>query len=583
MSLKWKFYLGTGLLYAVMVGCMALCLLSVKRLSDAGTKVIKENYRSLAYVHEMDSLLVVLGTEKAGPGYYASLKKLRLAVSRQQGNITEPGEAQATARLDSTTEALAQAVRKDSRTAILQLVADAAGEVEAINLNAIRHKSDRAEHQAVALLNESVVATTIAFLLVFTFLLSFPAAIITPIEQLTRLIGRVAEGDYSQRLDESRRDEIGQLGLAFNHMSAELQRYRQSSLERLMANQRRTDFIINHLPDPLIVADAEWNVLFFNQAAQKVLGAEPAQMHGKRLPEMAQRNDLLLRWMAPIINDETKDKTTGTLSIVVDGKERYFEPGAFAIREERDTFATIGYVLLLTDITHFKELDMAKTDFLATISHELKTPLSSIDLSLRLLRNTKTGSLTEGQKDVVDGIDQETKRLIRLVTELLNTSQIESGQLQLNIVSVRIVGIIQEAVEAVQTSAQEKQVEIDIQIQAELPKVFVDPEKTRWVLTNLLTNALKHTLPKERITIQANQISDHVQISVHNPGAPIPPEEQRNIFTRYYQADKTSSLHLPSSGLGLAICKQIIEAQNGRVWVESKVKDGATFSLTLPC
>jgi len=581
MSLKWKFYLGTGVLYAVMVGCVALCLLSVKRLSDAGTKVIRENYRSLEYVHRMDSLLVDMAASQEHGRYAQTLARLEAQARLQKGNITEPGEDAATARLEVAVNRLRVLNVYPPPKALLDSVAQAKDRIEALNLQAIRTKSESAEAKAGSLLNESVVATTIAFLLVFTFLISFPRAIITPLEELTRLIGRVAGGDFSQRADEGRKDEIGTLARAFNTMSAELERYRQSSLERLLASQRRTESIINRLPDPLIVADAGWNVLFFNRAAQHVLGLKTTEIQGRRIPEMAARNDLLRRWMLPLTEAAGASGTSATLPIVLDGKERHFVPDAFEIRSETGEREHIGYVLSLTDVTHFTELDRAKTDFLATISHELKTPLSSIDLSLRLLRNEKTGPLTESQNQVVEGIGRETHRLIRLVTELLNTSQLETGRLQITPVPEALQAVLDKALDTVRIAAEERQVEVHTFLPENLPRVRIDAEKTGWVLVNLLTNALKHTQAGEAVTLRVGLFDTYLHLTVQNPGPPIPEAQQAHLFSRYAGSDSAGLAGLPGTGLGLAISREILEAQGGRIWAEN-VAGGVRFTFTLP-
>lgn len=581
MSLKWKFYLGTGVLYAVMVGCVALCLLSVKRLSDAGTKVIRDNYRSLEYVQRMDSLLVAMALPQDHSCYAQTLARLEAEAKLQKGNITEPGEDAATARLEVAVNRLLALNVYPPPQALLDSVAQATDRIEALNLQAIRTKSESAEAKAGNLLNESVVATTIAFLLVFTFLISFPRAIITPLEELTRLIGRVGGGDFSQRADEGRRDEIGTLARAFNTMSAELERYRQSSLERLLASQRRTESIINRLPDPLIVADAGWNVLFFNQAAQNVLGLKATEIQGRRITEMAARNDLLRRWMLPLTEAAGHAGAAATLPIVLDGKERHFVPDAFEIRSETGEKEPIGYVLSLTDVTHFTELDRAKTDFLATISHELKTPLSSIDLSLRLLRNEKTGSLTEAQNQVVEGIGKETQRLIRLVTELLNTSQLESGRLQIIPRPEALPPLLEKALDTVRIAAEERQVGLHTFLPEHLPAANMDAEKTGWVVVNLLTNALKHTPVGEDITIRVEVIGTYLQIRVQNPGPAIPEAQQPHLFARYAPSDSAGLAGLPGTGLGLAISREILEAQGGRIWTEN-VPGGVCFTFTIP-
>ena len=235
-------------------------------------------------------------------------------------------------------------------------------------------------------------------------------------------------------------------------------------------------------------------------------------------------------------------------------------------------------VIVLKNITSFKELDVAKTNFIATISHELKTPLSSSDFSLKLLEDKRTGILSPHQKELIENLKQDNQRMLKILSELLNMSQVEAGHIQLKIQSVNPARIISKAIETVAVTAKEKGIHIKNESEEELPLIGADAEKTTWVLNNFLTNAIKYSNKDSVIEIFAKQQNGKVVFSVKDHGPGIPQKYKDRIFERYFQVPGAKE---KGSGLGLAISKEFIDAQNGKIWVETEPGQGATFNFEL--
>jgi signal transduction histidine kinase len=258
-------------------------------------------------------------------------------------------------------------------------------------------------------------------------------------------------------------------------------------------------------------------------------------------------------------------------------KEHYFAISKKTVFSEE---VNIGEVITLKDITTFKELDISKTNLLATISHELKTPISSIKMSTKLINNDRVGKLNSEQTELVNNIDEDVNRLLRITGELLNMTQIESGNIQLKIQKVPPKQIVEEALKAVLVQAEQKNIQLLADCPDNSPPVNADADKTSWVLINLLTNAIKYTPKHGQIIIKAAAQNNQVRFSVQDFGPGIDEKFLSRIFDRYFKVP--GGVEKSSTGLGLAISKEFIDAQGGQIQVISEYGQGSTFSFSLP-
>jgi two-component system, NtrC family, sensor histidine kinase KinB len=259
---------------------------------------------------------------------------------------------------------------------------------------------------------------------------------------------------------------------------------------------------------------------------------------------------------------------------VVDNKENYFTKEMIEIPQE-DSKNT---VIVVKNITSFKELDVAKTNFIATVSHELKTPLASSDFSLKLLEDERNGSLTNDQKELVQNLKQDNQRMLRILSELLNLSQVETGNIQLSIQQSDPYQMLHYALEAVKVQAEQKHIEIKTETEKNLPAVKADPEKTAWVLINFLTNAIRYSPEESKVLVEIKKQINNVRFSVKDEGQGIDSRYRDKIFDRYFQIPGSSK---SGTGLGLAISKEFIEAQNGKIGVETEIGMGSKFYFEL--
>ena len=269
------------------------------------------------------------------------------------------------------------------------------------------------------------------------------------------------------------------------------------------------------------------------------------------------------------------------IKIYAEGKESYFEKETVNITitpTGEDKSIDIGNVIILRNITIYKELDFAKTNFLATVSHELKTPISSIQMSLQLLENKKVGELNREQQSLLHSINDDTGRLLKITGELLNMTQVESGTIQISVVPSEAKEIVEYAVNATKAAAEQKQIKFKIKIADNLPQVLADNEKTAWVLTNLLSNAIRYSYDNSIISIDVKATDNKVRFSVTDTGQGISPQYIDKIFDRYFRIPGTKK---EGTGLGLSISKEFIQAQGGEISVKSDLGAGSTFTFSL--
>ena len=375
--------------------------------------------------------------------------------------------------------------------------------------------------------------------------------------------------------------EFEQLAKSFNTMAEKLEEYSESKLEKIIKGKKRIETLINNMHDPVIGLDEDRIVLFVNDEALKITGLQADKIIGHQIQEVALNNDLIRDLIRDSHNTTAEANRTKTIKIYADQKESYFEKEIIDINitptgESDSQF--IGQVILLKNITMFKELDVAKTNFIATVSHEFKTPLASIQMSTDLLKNEKIGNLNEEQQHLIDSIKDDSNRLLKITGELLNMTQLESGSIQLLISSVNPSKLMASAIDATKMQAEQKNISVSTNFEENLPKVRADFEKMVWVLTNILSNAIRYSYENSNILVSIKRSGNQVLFSVQDSGQGIPQEYLAKIFNRYFRVPGSKK---EGTGLGLAISKEFIESQGGSIQVESELALGSKFTVSL--
>ena len=559
VSVRNKIWLGTIFLFLLLMFTGGAGIYYIAIMKGEAKAVLKDNYETLAWCHEMQQQLDSIELD-----YNKSVPLFEVALKKQEHNITEQGEGNYTGKLRTKFEQLKAG---DTSKANIRLMQNTIQHILGLNMEAIHRKTVIAETTSEKRLTLIIAIAAIIFMISFTFSVNFPSIVTNPILQLTEAIKEITNKNYRHRIFIDNKDEFGELADAFNNMAQRLEYFESSNLNKLLFEKSRAEAVINSLKDASIGIDKNNIILFANFQALQLLGLKANEIVGKQVEELATSNDLF----AFLVNNES----TAPFKIVVENRENYF------VKEVVDVAQGEGNskVIVLRNITSFKELDLAKTNFIATISHELKTPLAASDFSIRLLSDERIGTLSDEQKELIENLKQDNQRVLKILSELLNMSQVESGRIKINMNEVSPYLIVQNALETVSSSAKERNIEIIKDLTEGLPSIIADTDKTTWVLNNLLTNAMKFSNSGSSIHLTLNHKDNEVLFSVADTGPGIAPEYQTKLFEKYFQVP---GVNVKGTGLGLSISKEFIDAQKGRIWVESKPGTGSVFSFTLP-
>ncbi len=573
MKIKTKLNIGVGLLFLMIFFLSVLSGWYINQLKKDTNNILKANYNTLEYSRNMLLALEEINTDPL------AFKVFEKHLQKQQKNVTEPGEKEATDNVAVHFEIL----KRNSENINLQSsIRKDIAELMQLNMSAIEHKSSIADSTAKSAILAISVTGMICFIIAFILLINLPSNIADPIKILTASIRQIANQNYKERIHFESRSEFGELAKSFNTMAEKLQEYSESRLEKIIRGKKRIETLIDNMHDPVIGIDENKKVLFVNDEALKITGLKKDYFLGKQIQDIAVTNDLVRNLIKEVIINETENTDKEPIKIYADGKESYFVKDIIDINivptgEQESRF--IGQVIMLRNITPFKELDLAKTNFLGTVSHEFKTPISSIKMGLQLLENQKIGDLNPEQKNLVNGIREDSERLLKITGELLNITQVESGSIQLDIKHSDIKTIIEDTVNANRSSAEQKNIRINIRQDAELYGITADSEKTSWVLNNLLSNAIRYSYENSEIDISITKEGNKIKFSVQDFGKGIEEQYQDKIFDRYFKIPGSGK---EGTGLGLSISKHFIEAQGGSISVKSELGSGSTFSFELP-
>ena len=420
--------------------------------------------------------------------------------------------------------------------------------------------------------------------IIFGLFLAFYLAgkIANPLKLLISKTKKISEGDYSQRLNVIGDYETSELSKEFNNMVEKLYQYEQLNIERIKKEKNKAEAIVESISDGVIVTDEENKIILINKAAERELKITEKDSLDKHFLEIIKLNDIfkIIEKVNKKPNIDTSEKFT-EIAIGENDSKKYFRVNVTQIKGEDNKNS--GVVTLLQDITKLKEIDNMKSDFISKVSHEFRTPLTSITMAVGLLLDEITGKLNKEQKEMLNVAKEDTARLTNLVTELLDLSKIESGSIKMDIVPHNIIDIIKSSVKPFKLRLQDRKIKLKIVEEKNLPEVRADFNKIAWVINNLISNALRYT-PTDGtglIEIRFKKLPNKVLVSVSDNGKGIPESYQKIIFKKFVQVKEQDEEQKSGAGLGLAISKEILDAHGGNIWVESELNKGSTFYFTL--
>jgi signal transduction histidine kinase/HAMP domain-containing protein len=619
LSLRYRILLALLplLVLLAVIGGSAMVLL--QDLGGRARAILRENYDSVLYMERLNEALERIDSsfafalareeKRAKEQYATNWRAYREWLGKEQGNITEPGEGELVARLTELTEQYQrlgdafyqQRAEGDTRKnkyfaeqggllATFNEIKDVSGQILRLNQESMERASQQARETARVSVIGFGVGLPVAALAALALAWWTTWSILHPLREVTASVRALGAGNLDQVVPVLSRDELGQLAEAFNVMARQLRHYRQTDYSRLLRAQRTSQATIDSFPDPVLVVDPEGHVEMANPAAQRLFGVSSAAPPGPAGGKTVEREPVSVPWQPPEpLREPLREAIAGqrpylpdgfdrTVALRVDGQERSFLPRLLPIRDPYGS--TLGAAVLLEDVTRFRLLDQVKNDLVATASHELKTPLTSIRLALHVLLEEAVGPLTPKQTELLLDARDSAERLLAMVNNLLDLARLEQGRQHLDLRPEAPADLLCSAAEEVKPRAEDKGVAVAVEAAPDLPAVAVDGERMRHALSNLLNNALAFTERAGRITLSAEAADGHVTLVVADTGVGIPPEHLPHIFERF--ARVPGRRRGSGTGLGLAIVREIVAGHGGTIAVESEPGVGTTFRIRLP-
>lgn len=404
----------------------------------------------------------------------------------------------------------------------------------------------------------------------------FTNRFLMPITLLTKTMKLIKAGDLNQQANINTKDEIGELSVEFNNMTRRLQQYEQSTLGKLLAEKNKSLAIVKSISDPLVVLDPDYRIILLNDAFEKIFNVSEEVLSNKHFLEGI-RNGEIFDFISSTFKsgDETQQKI---FLVNTNIEEYYFNIILTTVKDNNANLS--GMIAIFQNVTQLKELEKIRTDFIATISHEFKTPLTSIIMGTDVLMDEGMGELNDDQRQFLQVIREDGDRLSKLVNDLLELTRIESGKAVFKFQEYAIDDIIECAVKPFYQLAEQQDKILYFNCEEENSHVIADFEKITWVLNNLISNALKYTNAGDEISVSAIEKADMMYITVKDTGMGIPEEYIDKIFEKFVQV-KDGDIEIRGTGLGLAVVKEIIEAHQGEIWCESQLDLGSSFIFTL--
>jgi len=598
-SLRQKLLVGFGGLLIITLVIGTRSIFQVTDLGGAINAILKDNYQSVLVCEKMNealdrmdygAALLLIGDRREGLETIGKFEQdFDKALDLELHNITVTGEGEEANRLrdlylrykDSinsmeserlSPETLRQRYFAELKPFFHQ-IKEASDRIIAMNQENMYQESQRAGVKAADARHEMYVLLILGATVAVCYVFLIGKWILLPIKNLTRSVDEIRNGNLDLVVKSDTRDEIGHLSTAFNEMTASIRELRRMDADKVERMQQSTQQTFKSLPNAVAMVDMEGKVEISTETAENIFG----------LRRGVQVRQLHHRWITDLLRAVVEGEPAGKegppiIQHFINAEEHYFQPTAAPILNKWRQMT--GVILILNDVTEHLEQEELKRAFLSTVSHQLKTPLTSVRMALHILLEEKIGSLTMKQADLVIAAREDSDRLNGIIENLLDIGRIDSGRMEINIQPVHPRDLILASTENFRSTARDHGIELNAAVPDNLPLVMADKARIGHVFDNLISNSLKYTPSGGKVTISALEDKEYVKFSVSDTGKGIPAQYLSRIFDRFFRVpgQETGS----GTGLGLTIVREIVKDHDGTLNVESIEGQGSTFSFTLP-
>lgn len=404
--------------------------------------------------------------------------------------------------------------------------------------------------------------------------------LIMPTKRLQETLQKIRSGKPYPKIDIDTSDNLADVFIEFNKMTERLRTYEQMNIQQIIAEKKKAEAIVESLSEPVIVTDDKQAIALMNQAAIGMLDLYGKPWQSKSVRQVVQNEAVADVLVADMKRREEIVRSDFLVPFERGGENFYFRPHQTVVSDENKRF--VWLVTLFQDVTRYKNLDRMKSDFIATVSHEFRTPLTSMNMTVDILLQQVVGRINEKQLELLQASKKDARRLIKLVKDLLDLSKMESGQNQIQMELVSLKDVVNESLKPLDLIIKEKKIRFRAQIPDKLPVFWGDAQKLSWVVANLVSNALRYTPEGGSVSVLAEEAEGFIRVSVRDTGKGIPKKDLNSIFEKFIQVKEPTESTPGSVGLGLAIAKQVVEAHGGKIGVASEQGKGSTFTFTVP-
>ena len=594
--MKRRIFFGIAPILILVAGIGIYAIILFRSLGGKIDLLLKENYRSVVAGQQMKESLermdsaaffTLVGEDARGRQMYQQNEPIFAENLRiEEHNVTLPGEqaladslhslfatySSETARFWNLTDLnQKRQVYFDTLLPVATRIKDTAQEVIRINEDNMLAENQEARTLSGRSTRYMILVGLVGIGASLFFAFWLQRSIVRSVQRLTGVAKELGDGNLDQLVPVTSRDELGQLAQAFNKLAGKLRNYRQVTSDQILQARQVTEIAFSAFPDAVFACSADGKINFLNPSAVKLLASTETR---GRLP------DAVIPLMERALKGESDYLPTSfdkAIAMRVDDQEKYFLPRVVGMRDESGKI--FGAVIVLQDVTRFRLLDEVKTNLVSTVSHELKTPLTSVRMGLHLLLEERIGTLTRKQTEILLAAREDSERLLRIINDLLDLARLESNETRQVFETVSPESLINTAINRCEPLAESRGFKLKAQAESGLPLVNVDPRQIHHVFSNLISNAAKHSKFGDTIVVAAQERKGFVRFSVTDNGPGIPKEFQSKLFERFFR--------LPGSdregvGLGLAITREIVSAHGGSVGVNSSPGEGSEFYFDLP-
>ena len=605
-SIKNKILILLGTMFFLFVLNNLWTVVNLNKLDNSINAIMKSNYNSIVAVQNMSLILerqdslqlsyIFTKNKDYIEKFYENKEEFYNSLKVERNNITETGEDELSKKAKENYEIYSKRFDEflkiknegEMQNYYFKEIFPVFEELkqnfrDLIDLNQTsmlikKEKAAEISQQAVLSIIFLVAATTVIGFILSSFIIN---GIFVQFRELIEKMNKISKGDYSQRIKPLNDKELKKLAETFNKMSEELSSYRIMSIRKLMAEKKKAEAIVENISDGIIMADLKGKIILINKKAKYLFNLSDAdeQTIGKDFISVIDNKELFGKIKKNIEREKVeKEDRHFEITLLNNNKKIHTKIFINKISIEKEN---IGVVILVQDITKLKKINQMKTDFVSTVSHEFKTPLTSMGMAVSMLAEGK--NLNEDQRECVNIIKEDNERLNILVNDLLDLSRIESGKTIMNMKENFVSEIVNSAVNSLKKLFETENVNYKVGNIDLNYKVMADFNRIIWVMTNLLTNAVKYRDESRQLEIEINAVKeeDRILFSVKDNGIGIDDEFHEKIFNKFIRVSVSEDGKVTGTGLGLSICKGIVEAHKGKIWVESKKGEGSTFYFEL--